>query len=193
MPAWTSHLHDQITSERDERMDQNEELGWSHKIAGLQDRRTFEKSANLAERELISRIFGDAKCLTLKAMYTIDPQGPGKYRVFGAVVAQLEQLCGVTLEPIEQTIDEAFDVDFRAGARRDLDRNPDFDALGDDDPEPIEHGEIQIGRFVCEVVASAIDPFLRADDAALDQFESMAPDSGPNPNPFAALARLKDD
>ncbi|MFY0613879.1 MAG: DUF177 domain-containing protein [Hyphomicrobiaceae bacterium] len=174
-------------------MDQIEELSWSHKIAGLQDRRTFKKSANVAERELISRIFGDAKCLTLAAMYTIDPQAPGKYRVFGEVTARLEQICGVTLEPIEQTVDEAFDVEFRAGARRDFNKDADFDALGDDDPEPIEHGEIQIGRFVCEVVASAIDPFPRADDAALDQFESVAPDSESNPNPFAALARLKDD
>ena len=88
-------------------------------------------------------------------------------------------------------IDEAFDVEFRSGARRDAALDPDFDALGDDDPEPIEHGEIRIGRFICEVVASAIDLFPRADDAALDQSE--AADTGSPANPFAVLAQLKDD
>ena len=140
-------------------MDQQDELDWTHKIVGLRERRTFEKRTDVAERELISRIFGDAQCLALQARYTVDPLAPGKYRVFGAVEAHLERICGVTLEPIVQAIDEAFNVEFRSGARRDTDMAPDFDALGDDDPEPIEHGEIRIGRYICEVVASAIDRF----------------------------------
>ncbi|MGI9476484.1 MAG: YceD family protein [Hyphomicrobiaceae bacterium] len=172
-------------------MDEPDELGWTHKIAGLQQRRAFEKRANAAQRDLVSRIFADAQCLALNATYSIDPLAPGKYRVWGAVGAQVEQICGVTLKPIVQVIDEAFDVEFRAGARRDSELEPDFDALGDDDPEPIEQGEIRIGRFICEIVASAIDPFPRADDAALDRSE--AADAQSQANPFAVLAQLKDD
>ena len=185
------HLRDLSISWRDKQMDEPDELGWTHRIAGLQQRRTFEKRANAAERDLVSRIFADAQCLALHATYSVDPLAPGKYRVCGAVEAQVEQTCGVTLEPIVQVINEAFDVEFRAGARRDSELEPDFDALGDDDPEPIEQGEIRIGRFICEIVASAIDPFPRADDAALDHAE--AANTQPEANPFAVLAQLKRD
>jgi len=171
-------------------MEQEDELNWTHKVVGLQASRTFKKRADVAERDLISNIFGDAQCVALQARYTIDPRAPGKYRVSGAVEAQIEQICGVTLEPVVQAIDEPFDVEFRSGVRRNTDRDPNFDALGDDDPEPIEHGEIHIGRFICEVVASAIDPFPRADDAALEQSEAAGAEA--KSNPFAVLAQMKD-
>ena len=172
-------------------MDQMDELDWAHKVVQIRERRTFQRRADAHACDVISHIFGDAQCLAMAAKYTIRPLAPGRYRVSGSVRAEIEQICGVTLDPVKQIIDEAFDVEFRSGARRDTDLEPDFDALADDAPEPVEQGEIRIGRFICEVVASAIDPFPRAADAVLEQVE--AGDATPAANPFAALAQLKND
>ena len=102
---------------------------------------------------------------------------------------RLEQLAGEDVALAQA--DEPFDVEFRRGALPVADMEPDFDALGGDDPEPIEHGLIKVGRLLCEIVASAVDPFPRADDATLDQHEAGAAEAATHP--FAALARLKGD
>ena len=172
-------------------MDQDDALDWAHEIVDIRDRRTFRRRADDAECDRVSRLFGDAQCQALTANYSIWPLSPGRCRVFGVVEARVEQICGVTLDPIEQTIEEDFDVEFRSGVRRNADMEPNFDALGDDEPEPIEHGAMRVGRFICEIVASAIDPFPRADDAILEQHE--AGDALVQANPFAVLGQLKND
>jgi uncharacterized metal-binding protein YceD (DUF177 family) len=172
-------------------MDDGAELEWSHKITDIRDRRSFKREASAVECELVSRIFNGVECLALSAAYDVIPLSPGRYRVRGRAVATVEQVCGVTLDPLEQEIEEVFDVEFRTGIRHGNDQLLDFDAMADDDPEPIEHGHIKIGRFICEVVASAIDPFPRAADAELDQAEAAG--EAERLNPFAALAKLRNN
>lgn len=173
-------------------MDDDAALEWNHKTVELGQERHFQRQADDAECERLSALVGnETQCRALAAAYTIVPRSADKYRVFGEIQARIVQICGVTLDPIEQTIDEAFDVEYRRDARTPVDMAPDFDALGDDDPEPIEHGLIKVGRLVCEIVVSAVDPFPRADDATLDQHEAGA--AAPDTHPFAALARLKGD
>lgn len=173
-------------------MDDEEALEWNHKTVDLRRQHRFERQADAAECRRLSELFGnETQCRALAADYTIVPRTPDNYRVFGEIRALIVQVCGVTLDPIEQAIDEPFDVEFRRGTRPVADMEPDFDALGDDDPEPIEHGLIKVGRLACEIVASAIDPFPRAEDATLDQHEVGAEEA--DAHPFAALARLKGD
>ncbi len=172
-------------------MDQDDAIDWTHKIVDLRDRRDFRRQADTAECARLSDVFGEAECRSLAANYTIVPFAPGRCRVSGSITARLELICGVTLDPIEQRIEEEFDIEFRSDARRSNDLELDFDAFGDDDPEPIEHGLIRVGRLICEIVASAIDPFPRADDAELEQTEVEAARS--TNNPFAVLSQLKPD
>ena len=170
-------------------MQQDDAIDWTHKSADLRDRRSFQRQADKDECARLSRLFGEADCLSLAANYTIVPLAPGRYRVFGSVTAGLGLVCGVTLDPIEQQVEEEFDLEFRSDLRRSGEPELDFDALGEDDPEPIEHGLLRVGRLICEIVASAIDPFPRADDAELEQTEVGAAASGNNP--FAVLSQLK--
>ena len=164
-------------------------LEWNHKVTDLRERRRFMRTAKAEECVAISAIFGDAECKELRADYEIRPLAPGRYRMVGNVRARVGLICGVTLEPLDQVIDENFDVEFRRDARRPSDLDAEFDALADDDPEPIVHGLIEAGRFICEVVASVIDPFPRAEDAALEQNE--AGEAIAARNPFAVLGQLK--
>lgn len=166
-------------------------IDWTHKIVDLRDRQSFQRKAGEDDCARLSLVFGEAECLSLAADYTIVPIASGRCRVAGSVTARLRLICGVTLDPIEQSIDEDFDVEFRSDARPLREMELDFDAFGDDDPEPIEHGLIRVGRLVCEIVASAIDPFPRADDAELEQTEVGS--AGSTNNPFAVLSQLKPD
>ena len=98
-------------------MDNDEALDWSHGTVDLRQERGFDRQADDAQCQRISELFGEAQCRALKASYTIVPMSPGRYRVFGEVTARIEQVCGVTLDPTEQVIEEAVDVEFRGDAR----------------------------------------------------------------------------
>ena len=165
------------------------QLDWTPKVTDIRDPRSFSRTASQEECATITELFGDVECRALRTRYELRPLAPGRYRMSGDVQARIGLICGVTLEPIEQLIDQHFDVEFRRGARRDMELEPDFNALDDDEPEPIVQGLIEAGRFICEVVASEIDPFPRADNVELERSE--AGDQQAPRNPFAVLQHLK--
>jgi len=166
-----------------------EGLSWSHSVNDIGAKSRQNRTADVAECETVSQLLGDNICEALRAVYVIKTLSSGRYRVTGELSALIKQTCGVTLDPVHQHIEEAFDVEFRSDFRPTTSSEIDVDAFSEDDPEPIESGEIRVGRFFCELVVSALDPFPRAPDAALDQSESGGADAAHNP--FAALAHLK--
>jgi uncharacterized metal-binding protein YceD (DUF177 family) len=95
----------------------------------------------------------------------------------GVLAAEVEQACIVTLEPVRQSVDERFAVRFV----------PEGQESEDDDPESIDElpygpAGIDLGEAAAEQLALALDPYPRADGAALDE----APEADAA-NPFAAL------
>jgi len=170
------------------------ELAWEHAVhdipeAGLSARREAvpEELATLASAlDLIA-------CSTLQAEYTITPTLDGRYRVSGRLNAQIAQACVVTLDPIEATIEESFDVAF--WPQQDM-PTPESGAVDLDDeaePEPIVAGQIAVGRVVFEHLAAALDPYPRKPGAVMDWQPAAAPGAGPGKpeSPFAVLASLK--
>ena len=168
-------------------------LAWSHKVAELGRRQRFWREADGPERQALASELGILACDALEAEYVVTPISDGRFRVEGELRCRLVQPCGVTLDPVIQDMVEPIDVEFWPKARQLDDRTAgiDFDALEGDDPEPIEQGEIRIGRLIGEIVASALDPFPRSPDAELDHSEAGDDDDKSAGNPFAALARLK--
>ena len=166
-------------------------LDWSHRVADIGTAKTFVKVADEGELARVSERIGNAVCQALEADYTVTPDGVARYQVRGRIRARLEQTCGVTLEATWQDIDEPLEVVFEAGARGAGPADMIFDPLGDDPAEPIVNGRIAVGEIVAEIVASAADPFPRAPEAALEQWEAGA--EGPDEvaeNPFAVLRGL---
>lgn len=134
--------------------------------------------------------------------YTIKNAGGGTYRLTGRLTAKVVQSCVVTLEPVPGGIGEDIQVEFRPderphrttkarGADAEAEEEPlDVDFESDVDLEPITDGKMDIGRIVFETLASALDPYPRKDDAAFD-WKSTDDGKTAAPNPFAALAKLK--
>lgn len=167
-------------------------LEWAHSVSevaegGLEVRRT----ATAAECAAVALALGILGCEKLEASYRIEPLPGGCYRVRGRITGALVQACVVTLDPVVQRLDEPLDVEFRPKGRiADLGEG-EQEALGPEDPEPIENNRLSVGRVTYEIVAAALEPYPRAPEARLEDSEAVAAPKESQANPFAALARLK--
>lgn len=170
------------------------ELAWVHVIHDIPERGlSGEREASPEELAAVARALDLLACAGLAAAFTIMPTVDGRYHLSGTLRAAVTQACVVTLDPVDNAIEETFDVTFwpeedmpaPPGGALDLDEEP--------DPEPIIAGQIAVGRVVFECLAAAVDPFPRKPDAVLDRHSAAAAAGaiGNSDSPFAALANIK--
>lgn len=116
-------------------------------------------------------------------------------RVSGSVAAAVEQPCGVTLEPIEQRIEEPVEAIFvpegskLARMMQDDAGEVFVDAAEPDAPESFSGDSIDVGALAAEIAALAIDPFPRKPGAAFDPHIEDDSDAEDTPSPFAAALK----
>jgi len=122
----------------------------------------------------------------LEAAIDVTRQGNG-LRATGRVSATVGQTCVVTLEPMENQVDEAIDVTFAPSSTDDL-AHPDAAFEADEPPEVLLDGTADLGAIAAEFLLLGIDPYPRKPDA---EFAPPAAE-GAATTPFAALAKLKD-
>ena len=99
----------------------------------------------------------------------------------------------MTLDPIENEIDEAIDLMFAPPEQipqlADLvDDDVESDVEIPDPPEPIVGGVIDLGRLATDALFLAIDPYPRKPGAV---FEPPVEAADPEDHPFAALKALQ--
>ncbi len=149
-------------------------------------------AANAAQRDAIAVLGGLQRVIAATASLDLKPLGEGRVHVTGRVKARVCQTCVVTLDPVDNDVDEAVDLMFAPASQiRDLADsidNPE-EAETADPPEPILHGIIDIGRLATDAVFLGLDPYPRRPDAI---FEPPAVVDDPEEHPFAALKALKD-
>jgi len=108
-------------------------------------------------------------------------------RATGRMVATVGQTCVVTLEPLENQVDEPIEVIFAPAPADDAaDDNAAFDT--DEPPEALEDGRADLGAILTEFLLLGLDPYPRKPGV-----EFTPPDeAGTGGGPFAVLAKLKD-
>lgn len=141
----------------------------------------IDVQASEAERAALARRFELLELPALQADVRVQPGLGGVWTVSGRLRAEVVQACVVSLEPVAQSIDEAFEVRFAAGARAEAGADPDA-------PEPLEGDIIDVGAVVADHLSLALDPFPRA---AGVEYQPEAEPVEVKPNPFAALEQLK--
>jgi uncharacterized metal-binding protein YceD (DUF177 family) len=151
--------------------------------------------ADRAARDAMAELAGVREILSASASIDVTPHSGGRFHVTGRVRARVGQTCVVTLDPIENDIDEPIDLIFappeQIPALADLvDDADDSEAEIPDPPEPIENGVINLGRLATDALFLAIDPYPRKPDAV---FEPLVAASDPEDHPFAALKALQLD
>jgi len=169
---------------------------WRVPVAVLQvpeDGLHRELDADEAVRKAMADVAGLREVLSAHASFNVKPKSGGRFHVAGNVRARVGQTCVVTLDPIENDIDEPIDLIFAPPEQipqlADLvdDANESV-AETPDPPEPIINGVIDLGRVATDALLLGIDPYPRKADAVFDH-ENTPPD--PKDHPFAALKALK--
>jgi hypothetical protein len=154
-----------------------------------------EIEADPAARAAMAEVAGLREILSANASLDVMPESRGRVHVTGRVQARIGQTCVVTLDPIENDIDEPIDLIFAPPEQ--IPQLADLvddaaESEGDipDPPEPIEDGVIDLGRLATDVLFLAIDPYPRKADAT---FEPVVVAADPDDHPFAALKALRLD
>jgi hypothetical protein len=154
-----------------------------------------EFDTNPGERSALADLGGLREVLSANASLDLTPMREGRVHVTGRVKARIGQTCVVTLEPIENDIDEAIDLIFappeQIPALADLvDDAPESAAEIPDPPEPIVAGMIDLGRLATDALFLGVDPYPRKPGAI---FGPPAAPADPEDHPFAALKVLRGD
>lgn len=144
-----------------------------------------EIEARADTRAAIAKLAGLRELPALSAVFDLVRRSDG-VGVSGRVQARVGQTCVVSLEPIENTIDEPVDVLFipaavgasRAAQALDADVEP---------PEELVDGKLDLGALASEFLLLAIDPYPRK--PGVEFSPPKVEDEGDHP--FAALAALK--
>ena len=127
------------------------------------------------------------------AVFDVARRGGG-LRVTGRITARVGQTCVVTLEPIENAIDEEVELTFSPdapvvpeGGEGVHHETVGHTAADEEPPEPLVAGAIDLGAIASEFLMLGIDPYPRKAGA---EFTPPARDTE-GEHPFAALAALK--
>jgi len=142
--------------------------------------------ADAETRAAIAELAGVAGLPRLAADFDVTRHGRDGLRVVGRVSATVEQSCVVTLEPIESTIDEPFDLVFAPGAPPSSEGAAEVE-MAPDGPDELVDGAVDLGAIATEFLILGIDPYPRKPDAVFE-----APAAGEDSaHPFEALSALK--
>jgi uncharacterized metal-binding protein YceD (DUF177 family) len=149
--------------------------------------------ADEATRAAMAQAAGVRGMPSAHASFDLSPRSGSRVQVRGRVQARVAQTCVVTLEPLENDIDEEVDLIFAPVEQipelaEPADSDEDFEMV--DPPEPIENGAIDLGRLATDMIYLAIDPYPRKPGAV---FEHEVTAADPEDHPFAALKALKAD
>jgi hypothetical protein len=155
----------------------------------------FDLSPDDDETRAIVGFLGLEALRSLRFRGEIAPSGADNWRIEGKLSARVVQSCVVTLEPVEQRIEEAVarnyvpEADYRPAAEVDLD--PD----AEDDPDPFGT-VIDPGLLALESLALVLDPYPRAPGLPPAEYRAAPPGVPPlpdaDPKPFAKLAVLRE-
>lgn len=152
---------------------------------GLRDR----VEASPEERSRIADTLDLQAFASLSFAFELKPLSRGRLSLNGRVEGVATQSCVVSLEPVDQTVNEAVALEFwpveeTAEARGEVEVTPDA-------PEPYSGGTVDLGQIAYEVFAAALDPYPRRPGAEF-AWSGTGPEEGAGESgPFAALKRLK--
>jgi hypothetical protein len=151
--------------------------------------RHFHLVADAQARAAVATLAGLAALPRLEASFDVSRRGRGGLHVVGRVSATVGQTCVVTLEPVENEVDEAIDVAFVPAEATSLEdySSGEVEVTLEDAPEPLVGNAVDLGAIATEFLILGLDPYPRKPDVVFE-----TPPAGDEPaHPFAALAELK--
>jgi uncharacterized metal-binding protein YceD (DUF177 family) len=159
--------------------------------------------ADPAERQALARRFDLLEVRSLRAHGRIERlEQPAELVFRGWLAADVVQTCVLSLEPVPATIRQAIERRYRPGsAAADRERLQPKGAIDlddeDEEVEPVNGREIDLGEAIAEEFGLALDPYPRALGAAAIEPEALGPHvslgQAEPEKPFAALRQLREE
>ena len=123
-----------------------------------------------AQRHSIARLLDLEALEFLLAEIEFEPWRDGA-RIWGRVRGETTRRCGVTLEPLTESVDTELELRFvvedsTRAATSETELVVDLEA--DDPPEVASLVGVDVGRYVVEALSLALDPFPRAPGAVFE-------------------------
>ena len=155
--------------------------------------RTVKLEADASQRAALAEVLCVKAIERLSGEFRLDMVSGSAVHLNGRLEADVVQTCVVSLEPVQQHIDESLSVTLLPAET--TDGRPDasvlVDPMDEDDRDIYCNGRIDLGALASEQLALHLDPYPRA---AGVEFESAGnAEAGKRDSPFAALERLKRD
>jgi uncharacterized metal-binding protein YceD (DUF177 family) len=146
-------------------------------------------AASEADRAAVAKAAEVDAVEALSAAFDLTRRGREGLRATGTVRGTVRQTCVVSLEPLVNTVEEAIDVTFAPHeAEAGLEPDAVLAVQGEDPPEPLVNGSIDLGALATEFLILGIDPYPRKPGVAFTPPPAEDDSAG---HPFAALAALK--
>lgn len=146
--------------------------------------------ATVAERAALTERFGLVGIEALRATVRLQwLDGERRLRLRAHITGRVTQSCVVSLDPVENTVDESVEIFFEPVGDAETVRDVIVDSS--EDAEPLVGDVLDVGEVIAEEFALSLDPYPR--NPALEETpgEDGAPGGEAVPGPFQALARLK--
>lgn len=146
-----------------------------------------ELNADAETRAALAAHAGVRELPELSASFDLMRTGEGAH-ITGRIHARVGQTCVVTLDPIENVIDEPVDVHVVRGAdAAEAGHVADTAEEDEEPPEPLVDGKVDLGALVTEFVLLGIDPYPRKPGVEFAPLQAVEPGD----HPFAGLEALK--
>lgn len=153
---------------------------------------TLELTAKPDELTALAERFGVRSIGRLKARVTLKAMaGGGLIRLDGWFSAQVVQTCVVTLEAVDEELEEDFSLTYGAAEPEEPGEEIELSLDEEDPPDPIVDGIIDVGEAVAEHLALALDPFPRKPGITFEAGPAEPVEEEKKTNPFAVLAQLR--
>jgi uncharacterized metal-binding protein YceD (DUF177 family) len=162
--------------------------GWDRPLRLQEMPLTLRLEPDAAERAVVARSLRLEGLPSLVADLTVKPWLDG-VAVSGRFSAVVVQICGITLDPFEQTVEGEIEVHaVPAGSPHATSAEGgelEIDPNSPDAPDVLSGDSIDLAAYVAEHLALGLDPFPRKPGATFEY------DPGPDEtSPFAALKKL---
>ncbi len=158
---------------------------------------SFHKfKADDSQRDLLAKFADVLEVRSFQAEARVKPWQSGGVSIAGRVEADLVQSCAVTGDPVASRVLEDVDAlmvpegSKLAAPRISQEGEIVLEAEGDDPPETFTGDSVDLADVWLEFFILGIDPYVKAEGAALETGDE---DVVEEESPFAALAALKTD
>lgn len=127
-------------------------------------------AANRQECEALAAFNDLVEVASFEVDFQLKPSGKHGVKVVAELKAQITQTCGLTLDPFEALVTDAFEAMFvpKEEIETQLSHLPDgYDHFEADVPDAIEHGAIDLGAVASEHFTLALDLYPRKPGATM--------------------------